>query len=154
MILDSNNKWVKSTHDQQKQIANAKDTLDFLRFNESEYNTIVGFIGYEKGNKDFAFKTKNMASKRDTGARCDQAQKNKNLGKLNEIIGEEKYTVENTKSVKDKKGNIIKEAMSNVEICVFEEMLLRYFDISRERGKKWFFTPEMAIWHKLYTVHV
>jgi hypothetical protein len=157
MILDNNNKWVDATPEDQIEIALSPETKQFLAFEPSDYNTIVGFIGYEKGNKDFAFKTKNMNSKRDTGARCDQATKNKNLTKLNEIVGEEKYTIENTKAIKDKDGNIIQEAVGNFELCVLEEFILRFFNEYPKNGKdnkKWFFTPEMAIYHKLYQVFV
>ena len=154
MILNDNNKWVEASPEQQREIASSTETKNFLEFNPNNYNTIIGFIGYEKGNKDLAFKTKNMSSKRDTGARCDQATKSKNLAKLNEIIGENKYTIESTKVVKDKDGNIIQEAMGNDELCVLEEFILRYFNMKTENGKKWFFTPEMAIYHKLYTVLV
>jgi hypothetical protein len=154
MILNENNRWIEASPEEQREIASYKETKDFLEFNPSHYNTIVGFIGYEKGNKDLAFKTKNMTSKRDTGARCDQATKSKNLEKINEIIGENKYTIESTKAVKDEDGNIIQEAMGNDELCVLEEFILRYFNISGKNGKKWFFTPEMAIYHKLYTVFV
>jgi hypothetical protein len=157
MILNKNNKWIEASPEDQREIAASPETKEFLAFNPNDYNTIVGFIGYEKGNKDFAFKTKNMNSKRDTGARCDQATKNKNLTKLNEIVGEEKYTNENTKAVKDEHGNIIQEAMGNVELCVLEEFILRFFNEYPKNGKddkKWFFTPEMAIYHKLYQVFV
>jgi superfamily II DNA or RNA helicase/ferredoxin len=154
MLLDDNNKWIVALPEDQREIASASETKDFLAFNPNNYNTIVGFIGYEKGNKDLAFKTKNMTSKRDTGARCDQATKNKNLSKLNEIVGEEKYTIKTTKAIKDEDGNIIQEAVGNVELCVFEEFILRYFNAVEENGKKWFFTPEMAIWYKLYTIFV
>ena len=95
-----------------------------------------------------------MTSKRDTGARCDQASKNKNLAKLNEIIGENRYTIDNTKAIKDEDGNIIQEAMGNDELCVLEEFMLRYFNVIEQNDKKWFFTAEMAIYHKLYTVFV
>jgi hypothetical protein len=157
MILNSKNKWVQASPEEQREIASYKSVQDFLAFNKDNYNNIVGFMGYEKGNKDLAFKTKNMSSKRDTGARCDQATKNKNLNKLNEIIGEEKYTIENTKAIKDKDGNIIKESIGNDELCVLEEFILRFFNIYPENGKdgkKWFLTPEMAIYHGLYTVFV
>jgi len=157
MILDNTNKWVPARSEDQREIAALPETKEFLAFNPNEYNTIVGFIGYEKGNKDLAFKTKNMNSKRDTGAACYQATKNKNLTKLNEIIGEEKYTIQNTKAIKDEDGNIIQEAMGNVELCVLEEFILRFFNEHPKNGKdgkKWFLTPEMAIWHKLYTVFV
>ena len=156
MILEDNNKWIVATPEDQREIAASSETKEFLAFSP-KYNNVVGFIGYEKGNKDLAFKTKNMDSKRDTGARCDQATKNKNLTKLNEILGEEKYTIENTKAIKDKDGNIIQEAMGNIELCVFEEFILRFFNEypkNGKDGKKWFFTPEMAIWHKLYTIFV
>jgi len=154
MILNDKNIWIEASPEEQREIASSKETKDFLAFKIDDYNTIVGFIGYEKGNKDLAFKTKNMTSKRDTGARCDQATKNKNLTKLNDIIGEEKYTIDSTKAVKDEDGNIIHEAVGNVELCVLEEFILRYFNIKEHNGKKWFFTPEMAIYNKLYTVFV
>ena len=95
-----------------------------------------------------------MNSKRDTGARCDEATKAKNLLKINEIIGEEMYTNENTKAVKDTDGNVISEAVGNVELCVLEEFLLRYYNEIKQNDKKWFFTPEMAIYHKLYTIFI
>ena len=95
-----------------------------------------------------------MVSKRDTGAICEHASKNKNLTKLNEIIGEEKYNIESTKQVKDEDGNIIKEAVGNIELCILEEFILRFFNEYGKDGKKWFLTPEMAIWHKLYTIFV
>jgi hypothetical protein len=154
MILNDKNKWIEASPEDQREIASSKQIQDFLAFNTNDYNTIIGFIGYEKGNKDLAFKTKNMNSKRDTGARCDQATKAKNISKLNEIIGETKYTLENTKAIKDKDRNIVQEAIGNDELCVLEEFILRYLNSIEEKGKKWFFTPEMAIYHKLYTVFV
>jgi hypothetical protein len=154
MILNDKNKWVEATPEDQREIASSKQIQEFLAFNSNNYNTIIGFIGYEKGNKDLAFKTKNMTSKRDTGARCDQATKAKNITKLNEIIGEKKYNLENTKAIKDRDGNVISEAIGNDELCVLEEFILRYFNSVEHNSKNWFFTPEMAIYHKLYTVFV
>jgi hypothetical protein len=154
MILNENNRWVEATPEDQREIASTKDVKEFLRFNPSDYSKVVGFIGYENNNKYLVFKTKDTTSKRDTGARCDQATKSKNLAKLNEIVGEEKYTNQTTKAVKDEHGNIISEAVGNTELCVLEEVILRYYNETSENGKKWFFTPEMAIYHKLYTVFV
>ena len=154
MILNDKNIWTEASPEDQREIATTKETKEYLNFKLEEYNMIVGFIGYEKGNKDLAFKTKNMNSKRDTCARCDQATKNKNLSKLNEIIGQEKYTNETTKAVKDESGNVLQEAVGNVELCVLEEFILRYFNITEHDNKKWFLTPEMAIYHKLYTIFV
>ena len=156
LLLNEDNKWIEASPEEKREIAMAKETKDFLAFDKNQYNKIVGFIGY-KGNKDLEFKTKNMDAKRDTGDTCRQSGKNKNIAKLNEILGENKYTIENTRAEKDKNGNIIHDAMGNDELCVLEEFILRYFNEYPENGKdnkKWFLTPEMAIYHKLYTIFV
>jgi len=153
MIL-KNNKWIEAEPEDQKEIAETREVMDILNLKVNDYNQIIGFIGYEKSNNYLVFKTKDMLAKRDTGARCDEAGKNKTLDILNKIVGEEKYTKENTKILKDEDKNVVQEAIGHVELCVLQEFLLRYFDKIRRNGKKWFFTPEMAIYHKLYTIHV
>ena len=152
MILNRSNKWVEAEPEDQREIASSKEAKEQLTMKIDDYNRIIGFIGYEKKNKYLVFKTKDMLSKRDTGARCDEAGKVKTLQKLNEIIGENKYTNENTKVEKDEDGNIIREAVGHVELCVLQEFLLRFFNTIKREDKLWFITPEMAIWHKLYTV--
>ena len=154
MILNANNKWVQAEPEDEREIAMSKEGKDFLYFNVDGYNKIVGFIGYEKSNRYLVFKTKDMTSKRDTGARCDEAGKDKTMKKINEIIGEIKYTNENTKLEKDSNGNIIRESIGHTELCVIQEFILRYFDEIKKDGKKWFLTPEMAIYFKLYNVNV
>jgi hypothetical protein len=153
MVLQDN-KWIEASSEDQRDIATSSETKKFLTLNKNEYNNLVGFIGYLKGNAGLAFKTKNMNSSRDTGAICKSAGKSKNLALLNEIVGEDKYTIESTKAVKDKDGNIIYEAVGNEELCVLEEFILRYFNLVNHDDKKWFFTPEMALYHGLYKVFV
>jgi hypothetical protein len=154
MILNDNNKWVVAEAEDERDIAMSKEGKEILSFKLDDYNKIIGFIGYEKSNRYLVFKTKDMLSKRDTGARCDEAGKDKTMKKINEIIGETKYTTETTKMKKDSDGNIIKEPTSHTELCVIQEFILRYFDAIKRDNKKWFLTPEMAIFHKLYTVNV
>jgi superfamily II DNA or RNA helicase len=154
MILNNDNKWVQSEPEDEREIAMSKEGKEILTFKADEYNKIVGFIGYEKSNRYLVFKTKDMLSKRDTGARCDEAGKDKTMKKINEIVGETKYTNENTKLQKDADGNVTREAINHVELCVFQEFILRYFDAIKRDDKKWFLTPEMAIFFKLYTVNV
>ena len=79
---NKNNKW---------ELAKAVDVDDFnsstiLTFEKTEYNEIIGFIGYTKNNNYLVFKTKNMNSKRDTGARCDEKGKGKTIDLFNEIV--------------------------------------------------------------------
>jgi hypothetical protein len=118
------------------------------------YNNIVGFIGYGRGNKALVFKTKDMTSSRDTGARCDEAGKPKILQKLNLILGVEKYTNENIKAQKDGNGTIIREAIDEKKLCILLEFILRYFNIIEKDGKKYFLTPEAAIAYPLYKLFV
>ena len=154
MVLNENNKWVKAEPEDEREIAASKEAKTLLTYKIDEYNKIVGFIGYEKSNRYLVFKTKDLTSKRDTGARCDEAGKNKTMKLINEIIGENKYTNETTKAEKDADGNIIREATGHVELCVLQEFILRYFNSIKKDGKKWFLTPEMAIFFSLYTVNV
>ena len=154
LILSDTNKWTEATPEDQIDIAKTKEIKDFLAFSTDQYNVLVGFIGYEKGNKDLAFKTKSMNAKRDTGARCDQATKEKNLKKINDAVGEEKYTKETTKIIKDKSGVVIQDAIGNENLCVLLEFVLRYFNSIKKNDKQWFLTPELAIYHKLYTIFV
>ena len=151
MILNENNQWTPAEPEDQREIATSKAAKDMLTFTASEYNIIIGFIGYEKSNRYLVFKTKDITSKRDTGARCDESGKIKTMQKLNEILGEEIYTKESTKA--QKKGKeIISEAVGQVELCVTQEFILRYFNSIKKEGKKWFLMPELAIWHKMYTI--
>ena len=84
----------------------------------------------------------------------EKNMKLKTIQKINDIIGEIKFTNENTKIKKDKDGNIIQEAIGHIELCVYQELLLRFFNTIQKNNKKWFLIPEMAIWHKIYTVFV
>jgi hypothetical protein len=157
MILNDNNKWVEAQPEDQREIKSSEAVENYLKIKiKDDYNRIVGFIGYEKSNRYMVFKTKDMLmlSKHNIGARCDEAGKGKTLQKLNEILGENKYTNENTKAQKDENGNIIREAVGQIELCVLQEFILRYFNTIgiKNKSKKWFFTPEMAILYKLYTV--
>ena len=90
MILNDKNIWVESEPEDQLEFEKDKKVQELLEFKISNYNTIVGFIGYEKNYKYLTFKTKDMLSKRDTGARCDESGKNKTIVILNKILGRRK----------------------------------------------------------------
>jgi hypothetical protein len=128
--------------------------VPYISLLKSKFNKYVGFIGYKKNNTVLVFKSKDMDSSRDTGATCEEAGKDKSIQKLNGILGEEKYTKENTKAQKDADGNIVQEAIGQIELCVLQEFILRYFNVIKKNGKKWFLTPELAIGHKLYKIIV
>jgi hypothetical protein len=154
MILNDKNIWIEAEPEDQREIASSKETKELLTIQPNEYNKIIGFIGYEKSNRYLIFKTKDMTSKRDTGARCDEAGKTKTIQKINEILSETKYTNENTKVQKDQDGNVVSEAVGQTELCVLQEFILRYFNAVKKDDKKWFLTPEIALWYKIYSIFV
>ena len=88
-----------------------------------------------------------MLAKRNTGARCDESGKDKTMTKLNKILGEEIYTKESTRAYKDADGNL-HDAISQTELCVLQEFILRFFNKIKKDGKIWFVTPEMALYFK------
>jgi len=149
MILNKKNEWVKGEPEDERKIKESEEGAAFFgKLKRAAYNQIVGFIGYEKNSKYLIFKTKNLDSTRDTGARCDEAGKSKTLTLLNKILGAEKYTSENTKKIVGGNGLVVQEAILQTELCVIEEYYLRYFNFIEKNGLKWFFTPEMALYHE------
>ena len=106
-----------------------------IKFN---LNTFVGFIGFEDKNKYMIFKVKDTSRPRNSGSRCDQAGKKKTLDVLNDIIGSEKYTKENTKGVVQQ------------ELCILQEFILRNYEREHKDGKTWFLTNEMAIINEFF----
>jgi len=154
MILNDDNIWIEAEPEDQREFERTPEVKDLLDFKISDYNTIIGYIAYEKNHKYLIFKTKDILSKRDTGARCDESGKNKSIETLNKILGEEKYTKENTKILKDSKGKVIQEAIGQIELCILQEFILRYYNRIKKNDVKWFLTPEMAIYFKLYTIFI
>ena len=154
MILNKNNSWIEAEPEDEREILESKEAKQMLNIDKNNYNKIIGFIGYEKKNKYLIFKTKDIDSKRDTGARCDESGKIKTLEMLNTIIGENKYNKETTKVIKDSDGNVIQEAIGQTELCVLQEFTLRYYNLIKKNNKVWMLTPEMALFNKLYSVNV
>ena len=152
LILDKGNKWAIAEPEDQREFFSNEIVKEKLKFDKNSYNKYVGFIGYKKNNSMLVFKTKDMDSKRDTGATCEESGKEKSIQKLNLILGEEKYTKENTKMQRNKEGEIINEGIGQIELCVLQEFILRYYNVLMKNGKLWFLSPEMAIGHNLYKI--
>jgi len=141
MKLNSDNVWIKSEPTDTLEIMSSKELREYLNINKC--NETVGFIGYDQTKKFLIFKTLNTKSKRDTGARCDQAGKGKIITKTNEVIGSEMFTGENTKQKKDKHKNIIQYGVNTQQLCIIQEFVLRHFEDIKKDKKTWFLTFEM-----------
>jgi len=74
------------------------------------------------------------ATGKDKGARCSQASRKLNLVKLNDILG--------TEGVFNLSTDV-----SNLALCTVIEFVMRLFDERKHNGKRWFFTPEMALYY-------
>ena len=64
ILVLEDNKWTdisKSTSTDEREVASSRETKVFLAFDKQDYNNIVGFMGYDRGNANLDFKTKNMS---------------------------------------------------------------------------------------------
>ena len=125
-----NQKWVPAEPEDIREIGLAINDKYKLKPNLNKY---VGFMGFEDKNKYMIFKVKDTTKQRHTGSRCDQSGKKKTIALLNEIVGKEEYTKENTKGV-------IQE-----ELCIRQEFTLRNFERLKKDSKTWFLTTELAV---------
>ena len=86
----------------------------------------------ENKNKYLVFKYKYTTLKRNAGARCDEAGKDRKIKILNDIFGFEKYNKENTKGI------------VQAELCSLQEMMFRKYNKTKKDGKTWFLSMENA----------
>ena len=105
-------------------------------------NSLISFTNF-KENK-MHFNIKDLTQKRNNvGARIDSAGKKTIIKKLNEIVGENKYTVENTKKTKINNG-ITEYGLA----CIFE-IIVREYNSVRKDGRIWYMSPEPAIFNNI-----
>jgi hypothetical protein len=127
VLNEKTKQWNPAEPEDIRDLENSVEGRAKLHPNFENMNSIIGLIGFEKKNQYLVFKTRDLTAKRDLGARCDQAEKSKTIRTLNQAIGEERYTVENTKGVFQKE-----------DLCVLLEFLMRYNNQIKKNGKFWF----------------
>jgi hypothetical protein len=135
MILDEEKrKWVQAEPEDERLIA--QEAIKSLGIKKEDFHSFVGFIGSDQKFNYLVFKIKDMTSKRNTGARCDESSKEKKIKILNDILGEKKYTKENTR------GYV------QADLCSLQEFLLRYYNKIKKNGKIWFLDYELGMLYK------
>lgn len=102
----------------------------------SKFNRVVGFMADFK-NELIVFKVKQMDKARHKGARCDQAGKKVAIATLNAVLGDDVYTIENSKDI------------GQEGICVIQEMTLRLYEKQRKDDKVWFLPTGLAILNEI-----
>ena len=123
------NKWHMGESEDYEDLSNK---IRQLIIPEDRLFNIIGYISDFKKNYNI-FKIKLLNKKRNKGARCDQAGKGESIKILNDILGTEKYTTENTKGIHQKM------------FCIYQEMYLRYYNNIGKDGKVWYLNPIQAI---------
>jgi hypothetical protein len=89
---------------------------------------VIGFIINFKETL-MVFKTKHTEMSSSKGAMCHQANKPDIIKTFNSIVGETKFSKDNTKL------NTI------VELCCYQELMLRYYNSIKKKDKVWFLDP-------------
>ena len=149
MILNENNLWTEAKSEDRLEVA--KKVHDILGITPDKYNKLIGFIGYDNKNRYLVFKVKDVLAKRNTGARCEVAAKDKRIDVLNEIIGEQKYTKKNEEDItpeEKSRGVISTKGMVSSSMCSLQEFLLRYYNKIHRDGKIWFLDFELAMMYQ------
>jgi len=95
-------------------------------------NKYVGFFSDFK-KEYMVFKVIDLEDSKNKGARCDQSGKSIAINLLNNILGREEYTKENTRG------------RNKMEFCIIQEFILRLYNEEKKDGKVWFITPTEAI---------
>lgn len=125
LVIYDSEEWINAeSEDYQDFSGEIKNIIE----NMSSLSNIVGFIGIFK-NDYLIFKIKFMNIKRHKGARCDQAGKIETIKNLNKILDSQVFNAENTKGI------------GQVELCIRQEFMLRYYDIIKKERKRWFLSP-------------
>jgi hypothetical protein len=136
ILIFMEGKWTKAEPEDIREILEAEVVKEKWIIQNQSLNTLIGFMGYEKQNRYLVFKIKDLKSKRNSGARCDEGGKSKTLKMLNEIVGEERYTNESTKG------------LVHMELCCLLELIMRYYNRMKIDNKIWFLNSDVALFNK------
>ena len=143
IIILSKDKWKQITFE--NHLKKDYGTPINKKFKKKNIATIFGFMGINK-NKQIIFKVMNMTniSKRNKkGFQCITQQKNKTLILLNQLMKDapikswNKIKFVMNQKTRDDNTIIIERGFSRAQLCVMEEMILRYFN-HEDKYKSWF----------------
>jgi hypothetical protein len=135
---DDTTVWTEATITTQERFRT--DIINKFIVRHDRFNTIIGFMAYFKDSNDIVFKIKDLTLKRNNaGANCDKQTKAEVIKRINGILGQPIYTVENT------------ETVLKMGMCVILEILMRHFNDTNYRGlnKVWFFDIEKALVNRI-----
>ena len=121
LVKLENKKWVEGESEDYVKIKTELSNRFENRF--KNFNSTLGIMSAFKKN-EMVFKVRNINNKRDTGARCDQAQKSQTL-KLLDTMVEFEYN----------------RKINQKQLCILEEFIFRIYDKNKKDSKVWFLSP-------------
>ena len=111
-------------------------------FNKDKLNQIIGFPAWVESQNEYVFKMRDITdSVNKRGARVNQATTKDIITKINAVLGEQIYTVENVVDFFGKNKNCL---------VVLIEILLRHFQETKRNDKIWVLTNEQVVINGIY----
>jgi len=127
IFIYDNDKWRESTYTERNMLLPYYNKLVYKKPLSPMYK-IIGFMGSNKATESYEFKVKINYDTKTTGALVENKSKIQIIGLLNETLNKsDVFTPTNTKL---KKKN---------ELCVIEELILRYYDNNNITKSRTFF---------------
>lgn len=144
-VLDEHGKYEKTTFVETKELLTSATNMAKNIINKSKLNNIIGFFELNKGIDQHVLKLRDLRDAvHKVGSRIGNIELKLLISKLNDIIGEDKFTLENSIDIfSSNKKNV------RSKIVVFVEMILRFYQEKKHEGKVWFLTDEQVILNKM-----
>ena len=145
VFVYNDGKWEKASFTESRDLLSSKTNITKNGINKSKMNEVIGFFEFNKTKDMYSFKLRHLRDNvNKVGSRIDNMQLKHLIVKLNEIIGEEKYTID----------NILAEFKTNKKdlkyrLIILIEFILRHYQETHNRDKVWFFSDEQIIFNKI-----
>ena len=151
LIADTNktNMYIQDGENETWKIAEPEDLRNFeraglikeaLEENPNNFNKIIGFIDMFRNGKEMVYRVKDLSQmQNNVGTRISGQTPGKRvlIGYLNNIVGKELYSLEQSKEI------------MQLGVCVIIELLLRDYNATKKDQKVWFLNPEKALYNKI-----
>ena len=134
---DNKNKWKEAEFVASKNIITSTNYIKKNIFNKNTLNDIIGFMEWTENQQEYVFKIRDLSdSVNKKGARVNQAQIKDIITKLNTVLGEQMYDMDN---IKDYIGE------GKHKLVVLIEIIIREMQSKKQDNKTWFLSNEQMI---------
>lgn len=128
-----------------------KEIVDKFKLDKSQLSSLIGFLDYDKKEKEVVFKLKqmNLKTKNNKGAKISVLAKSELLKKINQILEEYPYL-----EYKDYKKNYSQDEISDITkvgVGILFECLIRFYNYNSEIKEVYFLDEETAIVSEIKT---